>query len=122
MTIIKIGGDVMQDIRKGSITGLGGVVLTREKIETVVRRFSEETIISQEDAKKLADDLYQAGERQWWDFGKIFKDTVRTTMETLDIGSSNDLKLLKDKLDNIEKRLTLLESVEYSSKEKGIPS
>jgi polyhydroxyalkanoate synthesis regulator phasin len=113
---------MMQDIRKGLMTGLGAVVLTREKIETVIRRFSEETQISKEEAQKLADELYQAGERQWGDFGKLFKDTVRSTMETLDIGSSNDLKLLKDKLDNIEKRLTLLESIEYESKKKGMPS
>jgi polyhydroxyalkanoate synthesis regulator phasin len=120
-TII-IGGGMMQDIRKGLMTGLGAVVLTREKIETVIRRFSEETQISKEEAQKLADELYWAGERQWGDFGKLFKDAFRSTMETLDIGSSNDLKLLKDKLDNIEKRLTLLESVEYESKKKGMPS
>ena len=97
---------MLQDIRKGLIASLGAVVLTREKI----------------DAQKLVDELYQAGERQWGDFEKIFKDAVRAAMESLDIGSSNDLKLLKARLDNIEKRLTLLEEIGYAHKEKGIYS
>jgi polyhydroxyalkanoate synthesis regulator phasin len=113
---------MLEDIRKGFMTGSGAVVLTREKIEKICCKFSETNHISKEEAQKLADELYQAGERQWGDFGKMFKDAVRGTMESLDIGSSNDLKLLKDKLDNIEKRLTLLEAVGYVSKEKGMPS
>ena len=118
----KIEGAMLQDIRKGLMTGLGAVVLTREKIETVCRKFVDDTKMSKEDAQKLADDLYQAGERQWGDFEKMFKDAVHGTMESFDIGSSNDLKLLKQKLDNIEKRLTLLEAVGYVPKEKGMPS
>jgi polyhydroxyalkanoate synthesis regulator phasin len=118
----KIGGEMLQDIRKGLMSGLGAVVLTREKIETVCRKLVEDTKMSKEDAQKLADELYYAGEKQWGDFEKIFKDAVRATMDSLDIGSSNDLRLLKDKLDNIEKRLTLLESVGYVPKEKGMSS
>lgn len=113
---------MLKDIRKGLMTGLGAVVLTREKIETVCRKFVEDTKMSKEDAQKLADELYLAGERQWGDFEKMFKDTVRGTMESLDIGSRNDLTLLKDKLENIEKRLTLLEAVGYVPKEKGLSS
>ena len=113
---------MLQDIRKGLIASLGAVVLTREKIETVCRKFVEDTKMSKDDAQKLVDELYQAGERQWGDFEKIFKDAVRAAMESLDIGSSNDLKLLKARLDNIEKRLTLLEEIGYAHKEKGIYS
>ncbi len=113
---------MLKDIRKGLMTGLGAVVLTREKIETVCRKFVEDTKMSKEDAQKLADEIYLAGERQWGDFEKMFKDTVRGTMESLDIGSRNDLTLLKDKLENIEKRLTLLEAVGYVPKEKGLSS
>jgi polyhydroxyalkanoate synthesis regulator phasin len=112
---------MLQDIRKGLMTGLGAVVLTREKIESVCRKFVEDTKMSKEDAQKLADDLYHAGERQWGDFEKMFRDAVRGTMEGLDIGSNNDLKLLEHKLDNIEKRLTLLEAVGFVPKEKGMP-
>jgi polyhydroxyalkanoate synthesis regulator phasin len=113
---------MLKDIRKGLMTGLGAVVLTREKIETVCRKFVEDTKMSKEDAQKLADELYHAGERQWGDLEKMFRDAVRGTMESLDIGSSNDLKMLKDKLENIEKRLTLLEAVGYVPKEKGLSS
>jgi polyhydroxyalkanoate synthesis regulator phasin len=113
---------MLQDIRKGLMAGLGAVVLTREKIETVCRRFGEETKMSKEDVQNLADELYHAGERQWGDIEKMFKDAVRGTMESLDIGSSHDLKMLNDKLENIEKRLTLLEAVGYVPKEKGMPS
>jgi polyhydroxyalkanoate synthesis regulator phasin len=112
---------MLQDIRKGLMAGLGAVVLTREKIETVCRRFGEESKMSKADVQKLADELYHAGERQWGDIEKMFKDAVRGTMDSLDIGSSHDLKMLNDKLENIEKRLTLLESIGYVPKEKGMP-
>ena len=110
---------MLQDIRKGLMTGLGAVVLTQEKIETVCRKLVDDTKMTREDAQKLAEDLYQAGEKQWDYFENMFKNTVRKTMDSLDIGSNNDLKLLKIKLDNIEKRLTLLEDVGYVPKEKG---
>jgi polyhydroxyalkanoate synthesis regulator phasin len=113
---------MLEDIRKGLMAGLGAVVLTREKIETVCRRFGEDTKMSKEEIQKLADELYHAGERQWGDIEKMFKHAVRGTMESLDIGSSHDLKVLNDKLENIEKRLTLLEAVGYVPKEKGMSS
>lgn len=113
---------MLQDIRKGLITGLGAVVLTREKIETVCRKFVKDSKMSKEDAQKLSEELYQAGERQWGDFEQMFKDAVRATMESLGIGSSYDLKLLEKKMENIEKRLTLLEEIGYVPKEKGMQS
>ncbi len=113
---------MLEDIKKGLMTGLGAVVLTREKIETVCRRLVDEAKISQEEAQKLADDLYRAGERQWGDFEKIIRDSVRSAMSTLDIGSDDDLKVLKSKVENIEKRVTMLEAVGHVPKEKGTPS
>ncbi|MFO8082965.1 MAG: phasin family protein [Desulfobacterales bacterium] len=113
---------MLEDIRKGLVTGLGAVVLTREKIEAVCRKLVEDAKMSREDAQKLADDLYHAGERQWGELEKNIKDTMRSALSTLDIGSENDLKLLRSKVDNIEKRVTLLEAVGHVPKEKGTPS
>lgn len=111
---------MLEDIRKGLMAGLGAVVLTREKIETICRKLVEEAKISKEDAQKLADELFHAGERQWEEIDKILKNALRGAMNSLDIGSYNDLKLLKSKVDNIEKRVTLLEAVGHVPKEKGI--
>ena len=58
---------MLEEFRKGLPSGLGNVILSREKIEAVCRRLVHEAKLSKEDAEKLADDLYEAGRRQWSD-------------------------------------------------------
>ncbi len=102
---------MLDEIRKGLFAGFGAVVLTREKIEAVCRKLVEEAKMSKEDAEKLANDLYDAGRRQWSDLEGWIRNAVRSALESIDVGSDKELKKIAAKLDNVEKRVTLLESV-----------
>ena len=109
---------MLEEMKKGFLAGLGVAVLTREKIESVCRKLVEEAKMSKEDAQQLADDLFRAGERQWGDLENMVKESLRGVMGSFDIGSREDLNELKSKVENVEKRLALLESIGQAEREK----
>ena len=102
---------MLEEMKRGILAGFGAVVLTREKIESICQRLVEEAKMSKEDAEKLANELYEAGKRQWADLENGLKNSMRSAMEGIDIGSHKELKRLRDRLESIEKRVMLLESV-----------
>jgi len=100
---------MLEEIQKNLITGLGAVLLTKDKIEEVTRRLVHEARLSREDADRLADELYQAGRRQWSSMETSIKDAVRRTLSSVDIGSRQELEKLQAKVNNLQKRVELLE-------------
>jgi len=103
------GGPMLEEIQKKLVTGLGAVLLTKDKIEAVTRRLVHEARLSREDADRLADELYQAGRYQWSSMETSIKDAVRRTLFSVDIGSRQELEKLKAEVNNLEKRVELLE-------------
>jgi len=100
---------MLEEIQKNLITGLGAVLLTKDKIEEVTRRLVHEARLSREDADRLADELYHAGRRQWSSMETSIKDAVRRTLSSVDIGSRQELEKLQAKVNNLQKRVELLE-------------
>jgi polyhydroxyalkanoate synthesis regulator phasin len=100
---------MLEEIRKNLVTGLGAVLLTKDKIEEVTRRMVKEAQLSREDADRLAEELYQAGQQQWSSVETSIKDAVRKTLSSMDIGSREELGRLKAKVDTLQKRVDILE-------------
>lgn len=100
---------MLEEIQKNLMTGLGAVLLTKDKIEEVTRGLVHEARLSREDADRLADELYQAGRRQWSTLETSLKDAFRRTLSSVDIGSRQELEKLKAKVDTLQKRVELLE-------------
>jgi len=100
---------MLEEIQKKLITGLGAVLLTKDKIEEITRQLVHEARLSREDADRLADELYQAGRCQWASMETSLKDAVRRTLSSVDIGSRQELERLKTKVDTLQKRVELLE-------------
>jgi len=100
---------MLEGIRKSLVTGLGAVLLTKNKIEEITRRWAEEAHISREDADRLVDELYAAGQHQWGSVETSIKDAVRRTLSSMDIGSRQEIEKLQDEVSNLQKRVELLE-------------
>jgi polyhydroxyalkanoate synthesis regulator phasin len=100
---------MFEEIRKGLLSGLGGVLLTKEKIEEIVRKMVDEAKMSKEDARKLREDLLATGERQWAQIQESISEAFRKGVKTLDIGSKSEVVRLRKRVDNLEKRLKVLE-------------
>jgi polyhydroxyalkanoate synthesis regulator phasin len=100
---------MLKEIQKKLMTGLGVVLLTKDKIEEITRQLVHEARLSREDADRLADELYHAGRHQWTSMETFLKDAVRRTLSSVDIGSRQELEKLKTKVDTLQKRVDLLE-------------
>jgi polyhydroxyalkanoate synthesis regulator phasin len=109
---------MLEEIRKNLVTGLGAVLLTKDKIEEITNRLVKEARLSREDADRVANELYQAGQRQWSSLETSIKDAVRKALSSMDIGSRQELDKLKVKLDNLQKRVDLLEDTRDQAESK----
>jgi polyhydroxyalkanoate synthesis regulator phasin len=100
---------MLDDLKKGFFAGIGAVLLTKDKIEQFTDRLTKETKLSREEAQRLTDELVKNGEVQWSDLENRVLETVRKGVNTLDIGKKSDLEALKMRVENLEKRLSLME-------------
>ena len=92
-------------IRKSLLASLGAAVVTKEKVEEATKRFVDEGKISREEAERLANELVESGQHQWDDIQDKITETVRKGLDTFDIGSKQEFRELKERVDGLEKRL-----------------
>ena len=102
---------MLDKIGKGLLAGLGAVLLTKEKVEEVVGKLAKKANLSNEDARRLTDELVETGERQWAEMDKAVTEFIRKSLDKLDVGSRKEMRELKEKVNNLEKRLVRLEQV-----------
>jgi polyhydroxyalkanoate synthesis regulator phasin len=100
---------MLEEIRKNLVTGLGAVLLTKDKIEEITRRLVDEARLSREEADQLADELHEAGQQQWSSMETSIKNAVRRALSNMDIGSRQELEKMKVAVDRLQKRVELLE-------------
>jgi len=100
---------MLEKIGKGLLAGLGAMLLTKEKIEEAFRKLVKEDKLSNEDARRLTDELVKTGERQWKELDEAFTEFLRKSLDKMDLGSRKEVEELKARLENLEKRLARLE-------------
>lgn len=100
---------MIEDIKKSFLTGIGAVLLTKNKIEEITRQWVDESRISRDDADRLADALLEAGRNQWSSVETAVKDAARRTLSAMDVGSRRELEELKAEVANLQKRVEMLE-------------
>jgi polyhydroxyalkanoate synthesis regulator phasin len=108
---------MIEEIRKGLLSGLGAVLLTKGKAEEVTQKLVEEAKISKEDAGKLVDELFETGSRQWSEIEASLSKAFRKGIDNLDMASKKELHGLKSKMGKLEKRLEKLEQRISTKKE-----
>ena len=92
-------------IKKSLLASLGAAVVTKEKVENATRSWVDEGKISREEAERLANELVESGQHQWDEIQGKITDTVRKGLDTFDIGSKREFRELKERVENLEKRL-----------------
>ena len=95
---------MLDEIKKGLLSGLGAVFLTKDKIERITRNMVEEAKITKEDAQNLKEDLYKTGEREWSELEEFFVGIIKKIMQGLDLCSRKEFDELKKRVDELEKR------------------
>jgi polyhydroxyalkanoate synthesis regulator phasin len=100
---------MLEDIKKALLAGLGGVVLTRDKLEEWKNRLVREDRMSEKEATKLIDDLVKAGESQWKDLEGSLHDMVKKRFDKMNLADRRELETLRARVDALELRLAALE-------------
>ncbi len=100
---------MLEDIKKVFLAGLGSVVLTRDKLEEWKNRLVKENKMSEKEAKGLIDELIAAGEGQWKDVEKSFREMVRKRLENMNVADREEVERLKARVEALELRLSALE-------------
>ena len=102
---------ILEMIRKSMLASLGAAVVTKEKVEEATKRWVDEGKISKDEAERLAHELVESGRHQWEDIQDKMTETVRKGLDTFDIGSKREFQDLKERVENLEKRLVIQEKV-----------
>jgi polyhydroxyalkanoate synthesis regulator phasin len=100
---------MLEDLKKFFMAGLGGVVLTRDKLEEWKNRLVKEDKMSEGEAKRLIDELREAGESQWKDIENSFRELVRKRLEKMNVADHRELERLRARVDDLELRVSSLE-------------
>lgn len=95
---------MLEEIKKGLLSGLGAVFLTKEKIERITRTMVDEAKISKEDAYNLKEELYKTGEREWSELEDMFTGIIKKIMQGLDLCSRKEMAELQKRVEELEKR------------------
>lgn len=103
---------MFEDIKKGMMAGLGAVLLTKNKVEEIIRKTVAETKISEDEARKLRDELIEAGEQQVSKLENTVTEIIHRNMESLGLGRKDELDKLKQKIEAFETRISVLEKEE----------
>ncbi len=99
-------------IKKGVLASLGAAVVTKEKVEKATRKLVNEGKISKAEAEKLAQELLESGQKQWEEIQAMVTDAVKKVVENLDIITKKDFQELNEKVEELQKKLAMLEQAD----------
>ncbi len=98
-----------KEIKKGFLTSLGAVLLSKDKIEEVVRKMVDESKITEADARRLKDELLNTGEQQFSKMENAFSEALKKGLDRLGISREEEFYRLKHKVEALEVRLSIVE-------------
>jgi len=110
---------MLELIKRSLLASLGAAVVTKEKIQEVTHSLVEQGKISADEAEKLADDLVQSGQNEWEEMHAWISESVKKGMDSLDISSKGEFLELKERVENLEKRMAILETGLRKDQESG---
>ena len=101
---------MLDEMKKAFLASLGGVVLTKDKLEEWRKKIVKENKMSEKESKRLIDQLVEAGEDQWKYFEKSFKKMFRKSLDSMEVADRKELEDLKLRVAALEAKLAALEN------------
>ena len=110
----------MEDLFKKFVyTGVGLVSLTVEKFQKSVEKLVDEDKLSQEEGKKLVDDLFTNTEAKREEFEGKLKGIIEEVMVRMNLATQKQVQELQDRLAVLETQLGIEVPESKSSKKKA---
>jgi polyhydroxyalkanoate synthesis regulator phasin len=114
----------MEDLFKKFVyTGVGMVSMTLDKFQKSVEKLVDDDKLSQEEGKKLVDDLFKNTEARREEFEAKLKKVVEEVMVRMNLATQTQIHELQDRLAVIETKLGIEvpENKEESKSKKKAP-
>lgn len=109
----------MDDLFKKFVyTGVGLVSTTFEKMQKSVEKLVDEDKISQEEGKKLVDDLFKNTESKREEFEAKMKKVIEEVLVRMNLATQSQIQELQDRLAAIETQLGIEVPAKEESKSK----
>ena len=97
---------MMQLLKKSAFVGLGLAVMSTSAIKRIAQKLSDESNLSEEEGRKLYEDLLAESEKSKANLRRRVDDTVRSSIEDMDLATAEDIDSINRRLDMIDEKLT----------------
>ncbi len=89
-------------LKKTMLTGIGIASMTKEKIEELGKKISEESKLTEEEGKKMVNDLLKQSEKAREDLENQVQKLVKQALEKSNIPTWEDLNRLEKRIIKLE--------------------
>ena len=93
-------------LKKGILTGIGIGLMTKDKIEDYVKKAAKEAKLTEDESRKLADELLKHSEETKQQIDKKINDEVKKVVDKLGVATQEDLKNIQKQLDKLQSLLS----------------
>ena len=90
-------------VKKVLLTGVGVAALSKEKVEDLAKDFVEKGKMTEQEGKKLVDQLLSSSEEARQDLQKQIEGKVQAVLEKMDLAKKSDLEALKLEIEELRK-------------------
>lgn len=96
-------------IKKAMFTGIGVASLTKEKVEEVAKVFVEQGKLSEQEGKKLVDEIMEKSKESQEELTKRVETIVQAYLDKLDIGKASEINELKTEIVELKAKIEALQ-------------
>ena len=92
-------------IKKAMFTGIGVAALTKDKVEDVARDFIEQGKMSEQEGKKLVDEIMAKSKESQEELTQKIEASVAVALEKLSLAKESDIAALQQQIDELKEKL-----------------
>ena len=92
-------------IKKAMFTGIGVAALTKEKVEDVAKDFIEQGKMSEQEGKKLVDEIMVKSKESQEELAQKIEASVNIALEKLAVAKESDIEALQQQIDELKEKL-----------------
>lgn len=89
-------------LKKTILTGIGIASMTKDKIEELGKKISKESKLTEEEGKRMVNDLLKQSEKAREDLENQVQKLVKIALDKLDIPTREDLNRLEKRIKKLE--------------------
>ena len=96
---------MMKLVKRTAFVSLGLAAMSAATIKRIGKKIADEGKLSEDEGKKLIDDLLEQSKKSKAEVKKTINTSVKESLTDLDVATNKDVKSINRRLDKIEKNL-----------------